>query len=61
MTHRIHNFCAGPCTLPLTVLEEARALKHCITKPSRLPAASSARRTTSRHCSCPAAHTNNST
>ena len=25
MTHRIHNFCAGPCTLPLTVLEEARA------------------------------------
>ena len=25
MTHRIHNFCAGPCTLPLSVLEEARA------------------------------------
>ena len=25
MTHRIHNFCAGPCTLPLAVLEEARA------------------------------------
>ncbi|MDO4777209.1 MAG: 3-phosphoserine/phosphohydroxythreonine transaminase [Cardiobacteriaceae bacterium] len=24
MPHRIHNFCAGPCTLPLTVLEEAR-------------------------------------
>lgn len=25
MKHRIHNFCAGPCTLPLTVLEEAQA------------------------------------
>ena len=24
MPHRIHNFCAGPCTLPLSVLEEAR-------------------------------------
>ncbi len=24
MTHRIHNFCAGPCTLPLSVLEEAQ-------------------------------------
>ncbi len=22
MTHRVHNFCAGPCTLPLPVLEE---------------------------------------
>lgn len=22
--HRIHNFCAGPCTLPLSVLEAAR-------------------------------------
>lgn len=25
MTHRVHNFCAGPCTLPLPVLEEVRA------------------------------------
>ena len=25
MSHRIHNFYAGPCTLPLSVLEEARA------------------------------------
>lgn len=25
MTHRIHNFCAGPCTLPLSVLETAQA------------------------------------
>lgn len=25
MTHRAVNFCAGPCTLPLTVLEEAQA------------------------------------
>lgn len=25
MTHRIHNFCAGPCTLPLSVLQEAQA------------------------------------
>lgn len=24
MTHRIHNFCAGPCTLPLPVLEAAQ-------------------------------------
>ena len=24
MPHRIHNFCAGPCTLPLPVLQEAR-------------------------------------
>lgn len=24
MTHRAHNFCAGPCTLPLAVLEEAQ-------------------------------------
>ena len=24
MPKRVHNFCAGPCTLPLTVLEEAR-------------------------------------
>lgn len=24
MTHRIHNFCAGPCTLPLAVLREAQ-------------------------------------
>lgn len=24
MTKRAHNFCAGPCTLPLEVLEEAR-------------------------------------
>ena len=24
MTKRVHNFCAGPCTLPLSVLEEAR-------------------------------------
>ena len=23
MTNRVHNFCAGPCTLPLEVLEEA--------------------------------------
>ncbi|SUO95625.1 3-phosphoserine/phosphohydroxythreonine transaminase [Suttonella ornithocola] len=25
MTHRIYNFCAGPCTLPLSVLEQAQA------------------------------------
>lgn len=25
MTHRVHNFCAGPCTLPLEVLEEAQS------------------------------------
>ncbi|MDH3376463.1 MAG: 3-phosphoserine/phosphohydroxythreonine transaminase [Gammaproteobacteria bacterium] len=25
MTKRVHNFCAGPCTLPLEVLEEAQA------------------------------------
>ena len=25
MTERVHNFCAGPCTLPLEVLEEAQA------------------------------------
>ena len=25
MTHRVHNFCAGPCTLPLDVLQEAQA------------------------------------
>lgn len=25
MTKRAHNFCAGPCTLPLEVLEEAQA------------------------------------
>ena len=25
MTNRVHNFCAGPCTLPLEVLEEAQA------------------------------------
>lgn len=25
MNHRIHNFCAGPCTLPLSVLEQAQA------------------------------------
>ncbi len=25
MTNRVHNFCAGPCTLPLNVLEEAQA------------------------------------
>ncbi len=25
MTNRIHNFSAGPCTLPLTVLQEAQA------------------------------------
>ena len=25
MTHRIHNFSAGPCTLPLSVLQEAQA------------------------------------
>ena len=24
MSKRVHNFCAGPCTLPLSVLEEAR-------------------------------------
>lgn len=24
MPNRVHNFCAGPCTLPLSVLEEAR-------------------------------------
>lgn len=24
MPDRVHNFCAGPCTLPLTVLEEVR-------------------------------------
>jgi phosphoserine aminotransferase len=24
MPDRVHNFCAGPCTLPLSVLEEAR-------------------------------------
>lgn len=24
MSNRIHNFCAGPCTLPLSVLEEAQ-------------------------------------
>jgi len=24
MTNRVHNFCAGPCTLPLEVLEEAQ-------------------------------------
>lgn len=24
MTRRVHNFCAGPCTLPLEVLEEAQ-------------------------------------
>lgn len=24
MSERVHNFCAGPCTLPLSVLEEAR-------------------------------------
>ena len=24
MTVRVHNFCAGPCTLPLEVLEEAQ-------------------------------------
>ncbi|MDJ0956772.1 MAG: 3-phosphoserine/phosphohydroxythreonine transaminase [Arenicellales bacterium] len=24
MTKRVHNFCAGPCTLPLSVLEEVR-------------------------------------
>ena len=24
MSDRVHNFCAGPCTLPLPVLEEAR-------------------------------------
>ena len=22
---RVHNFCAGPCTLPLAVLEEVRS------------------------------------
>lgn len=25
MSNRVHNFCAGPCTLPLSVLEEAQA------------------------------------
>ena len=25
MTHRIYNFTAGPCTLPLAVLESAQA------------------------------------
>ncbi len=25
MTKRVHNFCAGPCTLPLDVLEEAQS------------------------------------
>jgi len=25
MTERVHNFCAGPCTLPLEVLQEAQA------------------------------------
>ncbi len=25
MTRRVHNFCAGPCTLPLPALEEAQA------------------------------------
>ncbi len=25
MTKRVHNFCAGPCTLPLEVLEEAQS------------------------------------
>ncbi|NIR25338.1 MAG: phosphoserine aminotransferase, partial [Gammaproteobacteria bacterium] len=25
MTKRVYNFCAGPCTLPLAVLEEAQA------------------------------------
>ena len=25
MTNRLHNFSAGPCTLPLEVLEEAQA------------------------------------
>lgn len=24
MIHRIHNFCAGPCTLPLSILEQAQ-------------------------------------
>ena len=24
MTTRVHNFCAGPCTLPTSVLEEVR-------------------------------------
>ena len=24
MSNRVHNFCAGPCTLPLSVLEEAQ-------------------------------------
>ena len=24
MGNRVHNFCAGPCTLPLPVLEEAQ-------------------------------------
>ena len=25
MTERVHNFSAGPCTLPLSALEEAQA------------------------------------
>ncbi|MEM7206370.1 MAG: 3-phosphoserine/phosphohydroxythreonine transaminase [Pseudomonadota bacterium] len=25
MTNRVHNFCAGPCTLPLEVLQEAQS------------------------------------
>ena len=25
MTHRVHNFCAGPCTLPLEVLQDAQS------------------------------------
>ena len=25
MTERVHNFSAGPCTLPLSVLEESQA------------------------------------
>ena len=24
MSTRVHNFCAGPCTLPVSVLEEVR-------------------------------------
>ncbi|HCV36278.1 MAG TPA: phosphoserine aminotransferase, partial [Acidimicrobiaceae bacterium] len=23
-SNRVHNFCAGPCTLPVSVLEEVR-------------------------------------
>ena len=34
MSNRVHNFCAGPCTLPLEVLEEAQ--QEFATSPSAL-------------------------